>query len=386
MEDCYKALVEKLCRVFNANIASLMLMDKKKNELIIEAASGLKQEIVKQTRTKLGQGISGWVAKELKPLLVKDINDFPHFKNKSYKPITKYNTNSLLSVPLVIKDELVGVLNITDKKDKRRFSEDDLDLLISIAQQAAIAVKNSRQYRQLIKLNEEKSKAISNLSHELKSPLATIKEGINLVSDGLLGEISDKQRQSLAVSLESINRLARMVDNLLDISKIEAGRFAMKRDLIDLSLLVKKAYESFQPLANKNSISLNLVLPQDSIEIWADHDKIFEVISNLLSNAIKYNISGGNVNIDVADQGPEALISVRDTGRGIATDDVSKIFERYGGLSFTKDGSIDSTGLGLSITKEIVDLHKGRIEVESQLGKGSNFNVFLPKDLRGRRQ
>jgi signal transduction histidine kinase len=363
-----------------------MLMDKKKNELIIEAASGLKQEIVKQTRTKLGQGISGWVAKELKPLLVKDINDFPHFKNKSYKPITKYNTNSLLSVPLVIKDELVGVLNITDKKDKRRFSEDDLDLLISIAQQAAIAVKNSRQYRQLIKLNEEKSKAISNLSHELKSPLATIKEGINLVSDGLLGEISDKQRQSLAVSLESINRLARMVDNLLDISKIEAGRFAMKRDLIDLSLLVKKAYESFQPLANKNSISLNLVLPQDSIEIWADHDKIFEVISNLLSNAIKYNISGGNVNIDVADQGPEALISVRDTGRGIATDDVSKIFERYGGLSFTKDGSIDSTGLGLSITKEIVDLHKGRIEVESQLGKGSNFNVFLPKDLRGRRQ
>jgi signal transduction histidine kinase len=385
MEDCYKALIDRLCNVFNANIASLMLIDKKKNELIIEAASGLKGEIIKQARTKLGEGIAGWVAKELKPLLIKNINDFPHLKKKPYKAVTKYNTNSLLSVPLVIKNELVGVLNLTDKKNKSHFSKDDLDLLVTIAQQAAISVRNSRQYRQLIKLNEEKNKAISNLSHELKSPLATIKEGINLVNDGILGEINDKQKKSLTTSLESINRLVRMINNLLDISKIEAGRLTMRRSLIDLGILVESVYESFEPLAKKSSIQLKLLPSKNSIKIWADQDKIFEVVSNLLSNAIKYNVRGGSVIVEIIDKDIDVLISVRDTGRGMSSDGISKIFERYGGLSFSKDDGIDSTGLGLSIAKEIVDLHRGKIEVESQLGKGSSFTISLPKDLRASR-
>ncbi|MDD5005045.1 MAG: GAF domain-containing sensor histidine kinase [Candidatus Omnitrophica bacterium] len=385
MDECYEALVKKLCSVFNANIASLMLIDKKKNELVIEAASGLKAEIIKQARTKLGQGIAGWVAKELKPLLVKNINDFPQFRNKSYKSVTKYTTNSLLSVPLVIKNELVGVLNITDKRDKQRFSKDDLKLLVSIADHAAVSVRNSKQYKELIRLNEIKSKFISNLAHELKSPLATIKEGINLVRDGILGEVNDRQKQSLSVSIENIGRLVRMIDNLLDISKIESGNVRMKRELMDLNLLLKRAEESFVPLANKNSVNLKFVLPKAPMNIWADHDKIFEVMSNLLSNAIKYNISGGSVMVSVRDEDGEILISVKDTGRGMVSEEIPKIFERYGGLAFSKDGDIDSTGLGLSISKEIVELHRGRIEVESEPGKGSKFSVFLPKDLRSRR-
>jgi signal transduction histidine kinase len=176
-----------------------------------------------------------------------------------------------------------------------------------------------------------------------------------------------------------------MINDLLDISKIEAGRFIMKRGLVDLNVLIKKAYEFFEPLANKSSIKFKLTLPKDSIRIWADHDKIFEVISNLVSNAIKYNVRGGSINIVVFDKDNEAIISVKDTGCGIARDDIPKIFRRYEGLHFSKDKNIDSTGLGLSITKEIVDLHKGKIEVESQLGRGSNFILSLPIDLRAAR-
>jgi len=384
MDEYYKIFIEKLCKVFNAKIASLMLIDNKRKELVIEAALGLKEEIVKQARIKLGQGVAGWVAKELRPLLVKNINDFPQFRKKSYKAVTKYTTNSLLSVPLVIRNELVGVLNITDRKNRRRFNKDDLNLLISIAEQAAVSIKNSKQFKALVKLNEEKNKFISNLAHELKAPLAAIKEGISLVVDGIFGEINDKQKQSLAISIDNISRLVRMINNLLDISKIESGKVKMKRELIDLNLLVKKAEDSFIPLANKASIKLKSVLPKRPIKIWADFDKIFEVVSNLLSNAIKYSTAGTSVTVEAMAKESEAYISVEDTGRGIDSDEIPKMFERYASLSPLKDGNIDSTGLGLSITKEIIDLHKGRIKVKSQLGKGSKFSVFLPIDLRRR--
>jgi len=384
MDEYYKIFIEKLCKVFNAKIASLMLIDNKRKELVIEAALGLKEEIVKQARIKLGQGVAGWVAKELRPLLVKNINDFPQFRKKSYKAVTKYTTNSLLSVPLVIRNELVGVLNITDRKNRRRFNKDDLNLLISIAEQAAVSIKNSKQFKALVKLNEEKNKFISNLAHELKAPLAAIKEGISLVVDGIFGEINDKQKQSLAISIDNISRLVRMINNLLDISKIESGKVKMKRELIDLNLLVKKAEDSFIPLANKASIKLKSVLPKRPIKIWADFDKIFEVVSNLLSNAIKYSTAGTSVTVEAMAKESEAYISVEDTGRGIDSDEIPKMFERYASLSPLKDGNIDSTGLGLSITKEIIDLHKGRIKVKSQLGKGSKFSVFLPIDLRSR--
>jgi len=385
LDQCYRTLVDKLCRVFNANIASLMIIDKKKNELVIEAASGLKEEIVKQARIKLGQGISGWVAKELKPLLIKDIDDHPHFKNKNYQRVTKYSTNSLLSVPLLVNKELVGVLNITDKKDKKHFNKEDLDLLLSIAQQAAISIRNSKQYRELTRINEEKNKFISNLAHELKSPLATVKEGVNLVADGVLGEINDKQRQSLLISIDSVARLVRLIDDLLNISKIETGNIRMKRELTDINLLIRNAEKSFAPLASKNSISLKLVLPDEPIKIWMDCDKIFEVLANLMSNAIKYNKANGSVEVEVINKDAEVLISVRDSGCGIPKDDLPKIFQRFSSLSLPKNGNVDSTGLGLSIAKEIVDLHKGRIEVESEPGEGSRFNVFLPKDLRSAR-
>ncbi|MDD5292151.1 MAG: GAF domain-containing sensor histidine kinase [Candidatus Omnitrophica bacterium] len=385
LDQCYRTLVDRLCRVFNANIASLMLIDKKKNELVIEAASGLKEEIVKQARIKLGQGIAGWVAKELKPLLIKDIDDHPRFKNKNYKKVTKYSTNSLLSVPLLVNKELVGVLNITDRKDKKRFNKGDLDLLVSIAQQAAISVRNFKQYKELTRVNDEKNKFISNLAHELKSPLATVKEGVNLVADGVLGEVNDKQKQSLLISIDSVTRLVRLIDNLLDISRMETGNLKMKRELADLNSLIRNAEKSFAPLASKHSVSLKVILPDEPIKIWVDCDKIFEVFANLLSNAIKYNKANGSVVFEAVDKDTEVLISVRDSGCGIPKDDLPKVFQRFSNLSLSKNGNVDSTGLGLSIAKEIVDLHKGRIEVESELGEGSKFNIFLPKDLRSAR-
>jgi len=215
--------------------------------------------------------------------------------------------------------------------------------------------------------------------------LATVKEGVNLVADGVLGEINDKQRQSLLISIDSVARLVRLIDDLLNISKIETGNIRMKRELTDINLLIRNAEKSFAPLASKNSISLKLVLPDEPIKIWMDCDKIFEVLANLMSNAIKYNKANGSVEVEVINKDAEVLISVRDSGCGIPKDDLPKIFQRFSSLSLPKNGNVDSTGLGLSIAKEIVDLHKGRIEVESEPGEGSRFNVFLPKDLRSAR-
>jgi len=372
-----EVFIDKVISVLRVEMGSIMLVDKIGKELRIKAARGLKEEIIRQARVKFGEGISGWVAKEAKPLLVEDLSKDERFRKRNHK----YHNDSLLTVPLMAGKELIGVLNVNNKNNKQVFNENDMKTLVTIANQAALLIKNSQEYEKIKRLSEIKSDFVSTVSHELRTPLAAIKESLALLLDGIPGGINKKQEEVLNLAKRNIDRLSRLVTNLLDLSKMEAGKVEMKRDFINITQVLKDIVKSFKGHAGKKSLTLTIHSRVKIKGIWADSDKIHQVLNNLIANAIKYTHDGGRIDVILRKKDRHVEIIVKDTGVGIRKEDISKVFDKYSQVAFEEEDAA-GTGLGLAITKDIVSLHKGNISVESEAGKGSVFTVALPMDLR----
>jgi PAS domain S-box-containing protein len=228
-------------------------------------------------------------------------------------------------------------------------------------------------------IDRMKSELISNVSHELRTPLTTIKEGISLVFDGSLGRINADQKASLAIAKQDIDRLARLINDLLDISKIEAGRMELKKSSVVISSLAEEVLFSFQNQAGKKHIQLKTRLKRGLPPLYIDPDKISQVLANLISNGIKFTPENGSITVGVKDKGKEVEISVADTGVGISQDNIARLFDRFSQFNRVYGPGERGTGLGLAISKEIAEMHGGRISVESEFRKGSTFTFSLPQ-------
>lgn len=241
-------------------------------------------------------------------------------------------------------------------------------------------------YKELEKKNEKlkkfdqlKSQFVGDVSHEFRNPLAVIKESIELVLNGEAGEISPKQKKILGLGKKTLDRLIRLVADLLDLSKIEKGRLELKKEKIDVPLIIDEILTTYERELSKKQITLKKDISQDIGSLWADRDKLSEVLINLLNNAIKYTPNKGGINIKLVGTKKEVCFEISDTGPGIPREYCQKIFDKFERITTEKQ---EGTGLGLPIAKEIVELHGGRIWVESEVGKGSKFIFVLPKDLR----
>ena len=235
-----------------------------------------------------------------------------------------------------------------------------------------------RKNEELKKLDQLKSDFISNVSHELRTPLTTIREAVSQVLEGILGQTTPEQREFLSMCLEDIDRLKRIINNLLDISKIEAGKVHAKRELADIIELARKVCSVFLPRFNALGLEIKSVFSRESIEIYADRDKIIQVFNNLIGNAIKFT-ERGHVEISVQDKGSYVECYVADTGRGMRDEDLVKVFDKFQQFGREAGPGEKGTGLGLAISKGIVELHRGQIWVESKLNKGTKFTFTLPK-------
>lgn len=223
-----------------------------------------------------------------------------------------------------------------------------------------------------------KSTFVATVSHEFKNPLAVIGLNIFNMLKGLLGKINEQQRNILILCQNTIGRMNRLINDLLDLHKIEAGMFEMKRRLCSLTKILESQIKELDVMFKEKSIKLNKeVLPKD-LSIWADEDKIIQVVNNLMSNAIKHTPEGGTVILKAFPAGGVVRLELMDSGSGVPIAKLQKIFDKFERANSSKEG----TGLGLAITKDIVELHKGRIWVESDPGKGSKFIIVLPRDLR----
>ncbi|MFH1837145.1 MAG: HAMP domain-containing sensor histidine kinase, partial [Candidatus Omnitrophota bacterium] len=238
-------------------------------------------------------------------------------------------------------------------------------------------------YRELEKKAEElkaldklKSEFISTVSHELRTPLTIIRESVAQVLDGLLGETTKEQREFLSVGLEDIDRLGRIINNLLDISKIERGKMEIKREKINLAEILDSAETTFMPIAKNKNIEIKAVYSQDEILVYAEKDKIIQVFNNLIGNALKFTDKGG-ITISAVEKKNKVECAVSDTGRGIKKEDVPKLFSKFQQFGRTAGAGEKGTGLGLAISKAIIELYEGKIKVESDIGKGTTFTFTI---------
>ena len=233
--------------------------------------------------------------------------------------------------------------------------------------------------QKLEKFDKLKSQFVANVSHEFKNPLFVVSESLSIILDGLMGKINTEQEKILKVGKNNVDRLLRLVTDMLDLSKIEAGKMEMRRERFDMAKLVEDVLTNYEGEILKKEIVLKKNISRRANLIWADKDRMSEVIINLLSNAVKYTPSKGNVDVKFEWTKEEGRFEISDTGSGIREQDLGKIFNKFERISDEKQ---EGTGLGLSITKDIVELHKGKIWAESEIGKGSKFIFVLPKDLR----
>ena len=224
---------------------------------------------------------------------------------------------------------------------------------------------------------EIKSQFISTVSHELRTPLAAMKEGIAIVLDEVTVRINGKQKKFLNIAKRNVERLENMINNILDFQKLEAENIGLHLQNNDIKQVSLEVYETMTLYAEKNGVKLFFELADNLPEAKFDRDRIVQVLINLLGNAIKFSVKGGRACLNVQYRNEELVISISDTGVGIPKKEFSKIFERFYRVEQQRE-EVQGTGLGLSIVHKIVIRHGGRIEVESEVGHGSTFTVFLP--------
>ena len=243
-------------------------------------------------------------------------------------------------------------------------------------------VTEKKRYEQRLKeLDKMKSAFVSNVSHELRTPLTAIKASADNMLDRLIGDLNGKQVGYLTRIKSNSDRLARLINDLLDLSTIEAGKIDLRPANLPLVTLVKEAAESLRPMAAEKLINLTVMSADPGIIAWADRDKVVQVLMNLIGNALKFTPTGGKVTIAVTKNSAAWMqISVTDTGPGIPAEEVNKVFARFYQIGQAGTQKTQGTGLGLAISKALVEMHGGKIWVESEAGKGSIFSFTLPAE------
>jgi len=228
-------------------------------------------------------------------------------------------------------------------------------------------------------VDKMKTEFISTVSHELRTPLTTMKEFASIISDEISGKLTKEQKEYIDIIKGNIDRLARLINDFLDISKIESGKLELKKMLVDVADLAKTTLSTLNPEADRKHIEVKALFPAIAMNVYADADKITQVFTNLISNAIKFTPEKGEITVEIKDAQKEIECSVTDTGKGIAPDDMGRLFTRFQQFGRVEGGGAKGTGLGLAISKELVEMHNGRIWVESKVGEGSKFIFTLPK-------
>lgn len=239
---------------------------------------------------------------------------------------------------------------------------------------------NIRDISERRRIERIKEGIVRTVAHELRNPLAIVKEGVSVVFQKIAGDLNENQEEMLALVSETIDRLIRVTNDLLDISKFETGRVELKKAPVDIPELIDDVVSLFEHQARKKGLELKVRSPERKANVCADKDKLFQILTNLVGNAVKFT-EKGFIEISVAEEENYIEIAVTDTGRGINKDDLPSLFTKFKQFGAILGGPEKGAGLGLCISKEIIELHKGEIWVESEPGRGSKFIFTLPKGL-----
>ena len=322
-----------------------------------------------------------WVMTRKEPRLVRDLAKDQTFSDDIF--MVQEGIRATLMLPLLAGEKPVGVFFL-DSLTPGAYTERDLELVDPVAQQLALAIQNAQLFRevedkgrQIEIASKHKSQFLANMSHELRTPLNAILGYTALILDNIYGEVPEKIRDVLQRLDKSGHHLLGLINDVLDLSKIEAGLLTLSLADYSMREVVQTAVAEVESLAAEKKLALKVTAAADLPRARGDARRITQVLLNLVGNAIKFT-EAGEVRVEVTAADGAFLVSVADTGPGIAEADQEKIFEEFQQADGSSTREKGGTGLGLSIARRIIELHGGRIWVESKLGEGSTFRVTLP--------
>ena len=339
--------------------------------------------VVRAARLRRGEGAVGQMAVTRAPFQIPDIAAEGGYDSRIRGAMIASGTRSVLAIPLLHEQRLVGGLVVT-RHVPGAFTAEVVELLRTFATQSALAIQNARLFREIeVKSRElevasqHKSEFLANMSHELRTPLNAIIGFSEVLSEKMFGELNEKQEEYSKDIHASGQHLLSLINDILDLSKIEAGRMELELSDFHLPTALDNALTLVRERAGRRGIDLQMNVDSRLGQIQADERKVRQVVLNLLSNAIKFTREGGRVEVAAVPRDGSVEISVTDTGVGIAPEDQEAVFEEFRQVG-TADKKVEGTGLGLTLCRKFVELHGGRIWVKSEVGVGSTFTFTIP--------
>ncbi|HYH10346.1 MAG TPA: ATP-binding protein [Thermoanaerobaculia bacterium] len=409
-DELLTAVYNECATVIDCSLFSIALLEESQNELAFELDIRDGKALPKD-RIPLGEGLNSWVIQHHQPLLLGSTAEERRFGLKAVED-TK-NTESWLGVPMIARDRVIGVISVESYK-KNAFTADDLILLTAIANQAAVAIENANLYRdlegltyaleqrvlertnelretnlRLLAADRSKNQFLANMSHELRTPLNSIIGFSSVLLDATRGLLQPRLHRFLENIHTAGNHLLELINDILDLSKIEAGKMELRTDHFDLRETIAACERVMKGFAAEAKVQIVSSIDPRVPRVRLDEGRLKQILFNLLSNAVKFSPQDSIVSIHCRWldklESPLLLDSVRidvtDQGIGIPSDELQRIFVEFYQTEDGRRARKGGTGLGLSLTRNFVELHHGRIEVTSKPGQGSTFTLYLPVDF-----
>ncbi len=370
--------------MMRADGSSLLLVNRKEGTLSFYIALGEKAEQLKNITLAQGEGIAGFVAETGVPMVVADVSRERRFSQR-VDQTTGFKTRSIACVPLRVRDELKGVIEVVSK-GVGTFSDKELDMLTAIAGPIAIMIDNARLIDEVRSLHDKLEKAgrvkaefLATMTHELRTPINIVIGNLDLLLGGYLGELNNRQLDSLKTALRNSGEALNLIGSLLDLSRIEAGQFVIRVEEFGLEDIWAELELLFRIGLSGKEVELTWEVKAPIPPLKTDKIKVKEILSNIVFNAVKFTDRGRiQVVVSPLGGGDEVEMVVEDTGIGIPKDFLPFIFEPFRQAEESITRSHGGVGLGLSIAKRLLNLLHGRVEVESEVGKGSTFRIVIP--------
>ena len=388
LENVLATIVSHAVQLSGTDCGVIYEYDEGTQEFHLRASHRMEEEVVDALRAApihLGEGVTGQAVTTRAPVQVPDILDQRESTGTRVRPmLTRLGYRSLLAIPLFREQQILGGLTVW-RRQSGNFKPEIVKLLQTFATQSALAIQNARLFheiedksRQIEAANRHKSEFLANMSHELRTPLNAIIGFSEVLSEKMFGELNEKQSEYIDDIFSSGRHLLSLINDILDLSKVESGRMELDVTTFDLPLAIDNALTLVRERATRHGIRLHHTIDERLGDVAGDERKVKQILLNLLSNAVKFTPESGHIDVDAALTDGAVEISVSDTGIGIAAEDQETIFEEFRQVGADYSHKREGTGLGLTLTKKFVEMHGGKIWVTSEVGKGSTFTFTLP--------
>ncbi len=380
LAEVLRLILAAATELTDTETGSILLLDQSGSELYFAATSSPQRDQLMQLRVPAVGSLAGSILVAGKPMVVEDVQRDPrHYVGVDQK--IDFQSRSLLGVPLMLRDKSIGVLEALNKHGGEPFSDEDGQLLMTLAAQAAVAIENAqlvtslkKAYRQLNEIDQLKSDFIAIASHELRSPLGLILGYAAMLKE----DASTDTVQQLDVVLQAALRLRGLIDDMVNLQQVGEGRTKLNLEEFTLQDAIQSAVQALKDLFTTKEQAVVIDAPSQPLRVKADRAKITLALNNLLNNAIKFTPREGRIAISAEESNGEVQVHVADTGAGISEADQSMIFDQFYQVEPHLTRKHGGLGLGLAIAKGMIDLHGGRIWCESVLGYGSRFSFAFP--------